>query len=87
MFAVRPTGFFRFLALLMLCTLLAISVFSPTCSAAPTHMDHSDAMRLLKNYMEYLDEPENNGFSEYVVMTDGLRSAKRGLGPRPLRFG
>uniref|UniRef100_A0A914D6Y6 Uncharacterized protein n=1 Tax=Acrobeloides nanus TaxID=290746 RepID=A0A914D6Y6_9BILA len=66
--------------ILSLFVILGISI---RAFAAPPS-DSENAYRILSNYVNRFNEPEFNfdGF----LFADG-RSMKRGLGPRPLRFG
>ncbi|CAI5453253.1 unnamed protein product [Caenorhabditis angaria] len=65
----------RFLVILFACILAWVL-------AAPSVIDREeDAFRLLNNYLQKYGPDEN-----YIYLMDH-GSAKRGLGPRPLRFG
>ncbi|ULT86679.1 hypothetical protein L3Y34_006408 [Caenorhabditis briggsae] len=53
--------------------------------AAP-YIDQEDALRVLNAYLEQFGPAAEKVY--YVAEDDhGFRSIKRGLGPRPLRFG
>uniref|UniRef100_A0A8R1HHQ3 Uncharacterized protein n=1 Tax=Caenorhabditis japonica TaxID=281687 RepID=A0A8R1HHQ3_CAEJA len=52
--------------------------------AAPL-VDQEDAFRILNTYLQQFGPDDNR--NAYYVLNDDHGSMKRGLGPRPLRFG
>uniref|UniRef100_A0A915DSI6 Homeobox domain-containing protein n=1 Tax=Ditylenchus dipsaci TaxID=166011 RepID=A0A915DSI6_9BILA len=92
-----PSLFYTtFLAVSLLCLLLNLCA---CVSAAPTIVEaieplssspDGNTLRMLKNYLmnlERLQVPhEDTDYANGYVIIDDLKSNKRGLGPRPLRF-
>ncbi|CAD5223929.1 unnamed protein product [Bursaphelenchus okinawaensis] len=73
-------------ALIKVAVLLILAVLAPFGYSGPVLESTNDlsALKMLRNYMEQYGGPE--GDVQYVVLDD-MRSNKRGMGPRPLRFG
>jgi len=73
----------------LLCTLIALLVLALASSYSTTHasplVTDENTLKMLRNYMQQY-EPELADLNNYVAI-DEMRSSKRGLGPRPLRFG
>ncbi|CAD5231453.1 unnamed protein product [Bursaphelenchus xylophilus] len=73
-------------ALLKVAIFLFLAILAQLGQAGPILESTNDltALKMLRNYMERYGEPD--GDVGYVVLDD-MRSNKRGMGPRPLRFG
>ncbi|TKR60897.1 hypothetical protein L596_028079 [Steinernema carpocapsae] len=69
--------------LLLAAFLVLFSVFVAPARSAPTSVDDQQ-YRLLSRYLSQFNAPEYDP-SGYMYFDQ--RSMKRGLGPRPLRFG